>query len=110
MVLKQPLLYLKEEEEEVTNSNVEDKKKQKMENSDENTVEENDQQVENPKEISNSENHKEALDTEEPFGIICINEFLGILISMISPSNQYQHMESTRVFALSLMNTAIAES
>ena len=26
---------------------------------------------------------------------------------MISPSNQYQHMESTRVFALSLINTAI---
>ena len=34
---------------------------------------------------------------EEPYGIICINEFLGILVSMISPSNQYQHMESTRV-------------
>lgn len=45
--------------------------------------------------------------TEEPFGIVCINEFLGILVSMISPSNQYQHMESTRVFALSLINTAI---
>ena len=44
---------------------------------------------------------------EEPYGIICINEFLGILVSMISPSNQYQHMESTRVFALSLINTAI---
>ncbi|KAK6201186.1 GDP/GTP exchange factor for ARF [Scheffersomyces amazonensis] len=49
-------------------------------------------------------------DTEEPFGILCINEFLGILISMISPSNQYQHMESTRVFALSLINTAIEVS
>lgn len=44
---------------------------------------------------------------EDQFGIVCINEFLGILISMISPTNQYQHMESTRVFALSLINTAI---
>lgn len=47
---------------------------------------------------------------EDPFNIICINEFLGILISIISPSNQYQHMESTRVFALSLINTAIEVS
>lgn len=100
---------LKEEEEEVTNRNIEDKKTEDGQ-LDENTVEENDQPVENPREISNSENPKEALDTEEPFGIICINEFLGILISMISPSNQYQHMESTRVFALSLMNTAIEVS
>ncbi|CAL1207404.1 unnamed protein product [Candida parapsilosis] len=44
---------------------------------------------------------------EPPFGIKCINEFLGILVSIISPSNQYQHMESTRVFALSLINTAV---
>lgn len=44
------------------------------------------------------------------FGIVCINEFLGILISMISPTNQYQHMESTRVFALSLITTAIEVS
>lgn len=44
---------------------------------------------------------------EPSFGIKCINEFLGILVSIISPSNQYQHMESTRVFALSLINTAV---
>lgn len=44
---------------------------------------------------------------EKQFDIVCINEFFGILISMISPSNQYQHMESTRVFALSLINTVI---
>lgn len=44
---------------------------------------------------------------EKQFDIECITEFLGILISMISPSNQYQHMESTRVFALSLIHTAI---
>lgn len=44
---------------------------------------------------------------EKQFDITCITEFLGILISMISPSNQYQHMESTRVFALSLIHTAI---
>lgn len=44
---------------------------------------------------------------ESQFDIECITEFLGILISMISPSNQYQHMESTRVFALSLIHTAI---
>lgn len=47
---------------------------------------------------------------DDPFDIVCINEFLVILISMISPSNQYQHMESTRVFALSLINTAIEVS
>ncbi|ODV76794.1 GDP/GTP exchange factor for ARF [Suhomyces tanzawaensis NRRL Y-17324] len=56
-----------------------------------------------PKEPSKSE-------LEEPYDIICINEFLGILISMISPTNQYQHMESTRVFALNLINTAIEVS
>lgn len=44
---------------------------------------------------------------EKQFDIVCINEFFGILISMISPSNQYQHMESTRVFALYLINTVI---
>lgn len=47
---------------------------------------------------------------EDQFGIVCINEFFAILISMISPSNQYQHMESTRVFALSLITTAIEVS
>lgn len=47
-------------------------------------------------------------DKKEPqFDIVCINEFLGILICMISPTNQYQHMESTRVFALLLINIAI---
>ncbi|KAF3987219.1 hypothetical protein FT663_04040 [Candidozyma haemuli var. vulneris] len=50
-------------------------------------------------------------DEKEPqFDIACINEFFAILISMISPSNQYQHMESTRVFALSLINIAIEVS
>jgi brefeldin A-resistance guanine nucleotide exchange factor 1 len=61
--------------------------------------------------INNSDTEESTVDEstefEEQFGIVCINEFLGILISMISPSNQYQHMESTRVFALSLINTAI---
>lgn len=47
-------------------------------------------------------------DEKEPqFDIVCINEFFAILISMISPTNQYQHMESTRVFALLLINIAI---
>jgi brefeldin A-resistance guanine nucleotide exchange factor 1 len=41
------------------------------------------------------------------FGLPCITDFLSILISMVSPTNQYQHMESTRVFALSLVTTAI---
>ncbi|KAG7192124.1 GDP/GTP exchange factor for ARF [Scheffersomyces spartinae] len=45
--------------------------------------------------------------TEEPFGITCLVEFMSILVSMISPSNQYQHMESTRVFALTLVNTSL---
>lgn len=43
----------------------------------------------------------------EQFDIHCIDEFLGLLISMCSPTNQYQHMELTRVFALSLIHTAI---
>lgn len=55
-------------------------------------------------------NAEETFDHEDPFDIVCINEFAGILISMISPSNQYQHMESTRVFALSLINTALEVS
>lgn len=49
-------------------------------------------------------------ETEPQFDIACINEFFAILISMISPSNQYQHMESTRVFALLLINIAIEVS
>lgn len=47
---------------------------------------------------------------EKPYGIVSINEFLGILISMISPSNQYQHMESTRVLALDLIRVAVEVS
>ncbi|ODQ78960.1 hypothetical protein BABINDRAFT_25156, partial [Babjeviella inositovora NRRL Y-12698] len=47
---------------------------------------------------------------DQPFGLPCIKDFLGILISMIAPSNQFQHMELTRVFALSLLNTALEVS
>lgn len=50
---------------------------------------------------------KDSTFTEEPFGITCLVEFMSILVSMISPSNQYQHMESTRVFALTLVNTSL---
>lgn len=46
----------------------------------------------------------------EPFGLHCISELLSILISMIAPSSQYQHMETTRVFALVLINSAIEVS
>lgn len=93
-------------DEELANNNIQDKTEEDKENA----IEEDDRLVESPNKISNFDDTKRALDTEEPFGIICINEFLGILISMISPSNQYQHMESTRVFALSLINTAIEVS
>lgn len=58
-----------------------------------------------PRKSSMVESIKPKMD--EQFDIQCINEFLGFLISMISPSNQFQHMESTRVFALSLINTAM---
>lgn len=44
---------------------------------------------------------------EEPFGIVAINDFLGILTLMIAPSLQYTNMELTRVFALLLITTAI---
>lgn len=50
------------------------------------------------------------LESVEPFGLHCITELMSILISMIAPSNQYQHMESTRVFALVLINSAIEVS
>ncbi|KAL6450608.1 GEA2 ARF guanine-nucleotide exchange factor 2 [Candida maltosa Xu316] len=71
--------------------------------------EEEQQQQQESTEAQEEKNNSPELDcaSEEPYGIVCINEFLGILVSMISPSNQYQHMESTRVFALSLINTAI---
>lgn len=55
-------------------------------------------------------NSMNAYTREDSFGIVCINDFLRILVSMISPFNQYQHMESTRVFALSLITTAIQVS
>lgn len=45
--------------------------------------------------------------SNEQYDIQCINEYFTLLISMCSPSNQYQHMESTRVLALSLINTAV---
>ncbi|CAI5758467.1 unnamed protein product [Candida verbasci] len=51
---------------------------------------------------------KEEYDSKEkPFSIVCYNEFFAILISMISPSNQFHNMESSRVFALSLINSAV---
>lgn len=60
--------------------------------------------------LSPMRNNREPSFTDEnepQFDIVCIKDFFSILISMISPSNQYQHMESTRVFALSLINIAI---
>lgn len=47
---------------------------------------------------------------ELQFDIRCINEFLGFLISMISPSNQFEHMELSRVFALTLITSALEVS
>lgn len=61
-----------------------------------------------PRKPSTTEVSKPFL--EEQFDIQCINEFLGFLISMISPSNQFEHMESSRVFALTLINTALEVS
>ena len=59
----------------------------------------------------NAEEHELVQESfDDPFGIVCINEFLGILVSFISPTNQHQHMESTRVFALTLINTAVEVS
>lgn len=46
-------------------------------------------------------------DQEERFGVACIHEYLGILVSIIAPCNLHQHMESTRVFALDLITTAL---
>lgn len=57
--------------------------------------------------LPGSEYSKEVYPTEKPFGVACMNEFIAILVLMISPSNQYRHMESTRVLALDLLNVAI---
>ncbi|WEJ96024.1 GDP/GTP exchange factor for ARF [Yamadazyma tenuis] len=48
--------------------------------------------------------------SDDGFDVSALIEFTSILISMISPSNQYQHMESTRVLALRLINTAVEVS
>lgn len=48
--------------------------------------------------------------TDSPFGLPAVKQFLGILISMISLDNQFKHTESTKVFALSLMRTAVEMS
>lgn len=58
------------------------------------------------------QSEKKSLDVDNnsaarPFGLFAIKQFLGILISMISPENQFKHTESTKVFALSLITTAI---
>lgn len=49
-------------------------------------------------------------DANKPFGLTAIKQFLGILISMIAPENQLKHTESTKVFAFSLMATAVEMS
>lgn len=49
-------------------------------------------------------------DTTKPFGLPAIKQFLGILISMIAPENQFKHTESTKVFAFSLIATAVEMS
>ncbi|CCH44065.1 ARF guanine-nucleotide exchange factor 2 [Wickerhamomyces ciferrii] len=43
----------------------------------------------------------------KPFGLTAVKQFLGILISMIAPENQFKHTESTKVFAFSLISTAV---
>ncbi|CDR43123.1 CYFA0S11e00474g1_1 [Cyberlindnera fabianii] len=48
----------------------------------------------------------EVPNDDKPFGLPAIKQFLGILISMIAPENQFRHTESTKVFALSLIATA----
>lgn len=48
--------------------------------------------------------------TEQPFGLPAIKQFLGILISIISPENQLKHNESTKVFGFSLIRTAVEMS
>lgn len=64
--------------------------------------------------LANSEKPRESAtpavssssDPDERFGVASIHEYLGMLVSIISPSNQHQHMESTRVFALTLISTS----
>lgn len=48
-----------------------------------------------------------STNTVVPFGLQAIKQFLGILISMISQENQLKHTESTKVFALSLINSSV---
>lgn len=49
-------------------------------------------------------------DATKPFELPAIKQFLGILISMIAPENQFKHTESTKVFAFSLISTAVEMS
>ncbi|CAH6722603.1 ARF guanine-nucleotide exchange factor 2 [[Candida] jaroonii] len=72
--------------------------------------EEVEEDSEDTEKVDEDAKEEKDTETEEPFGIGCLNDFMGILISMISPHNQYQHMESTRVLALNLINTAIEVS
>lgn len=44
---------------------------------------------------------------EADFGLAVIKDYLGILISLITPENSLKHNYSTRVLSLQLLNTAI---
>ncbi|SCV05001.1 LANO_0G16314g1_1 [Lachancea nothofagi CBS 11611] len=47
---------------------------------------------------------------EENYGLPVIKDYLGILVSLIMPENQYKHNNSTKVFGLNLLNMAVEVS
>ncbi|CUS20956.1 LAQU0S02e02234g1_1 [Lachancea quebecensis] len=47
---------------------------------------------------------------EGNYGLPVIRDYLGILVSLIMPENQFKHNNSTKVFGLNLLNTAIEVS
>ncbi|KAM3160202.1 ARF guanine-nucleotide exchange factor 2 [Lachancea thermotolerans] len=53
---------------------------------------------------------KSTRQLEENYGLPVIRDYLGILVSLIMPENQFKHNNSTKVFGLNLLNTAIEVS
>lgn len=56
--------------------------------------------------VTLKEDEKKPL-VEENYGLPVIKDYLGILVSLIIPENQHKHNNSTKVFGLHLLNTAI---
>lgn len=83
--------------ENTTNDNSdENKEPETVENQEEVTIEE--YEIQEPK----------VLDIFEPnYGLPVVKQYLNLLLSLIVPENQTKHTNSTRIFGLQLINTAV---